>query len=195
PPAVGCGELTGLDASSGTTLGAVALGRKPGRLNDVEITVYKAMGVAMEDMVAANLAHQKAKREGGGDLMAWGTLPSSKLTAQGFFCSFRCGDSTRLKVKAGTPGPSSRCTKMASGGYARTEFSEYSIPYAEVLGSGHNVCATPDSQRKAGRPCTSDVLRRRSLAAEHFRIHEQSIGKDVDSSIGHCRIVASGQTQ
>lgn len=71
PPAVGCGELTGLDASSGTTLGAVALGRKPGRLNDVEITVYKAMGVAMEDMVAANLAHQKAKREGGGDLMAW----------------------------------------------------------------------------------------------------------------------------
>lgn len=71
PTPVGCGELAGLDASTGTTLGAVALGRKPGRLSDVEITVYKAMGVAMEDMVAANLAYQKAKREGGGGVMAW----------------------------------------------------------------------------------------------------------------------------
>jgi ornithine cyclodeaminase/alanine dehydrogenase-like protein (mu-crystallin family) len=71
PVPVGCGELAGLDASTGTTLGAVALGRKPGRLSDVEITVYKAMGVAMEDMVAANLAYQRAKRAGGGDVMAW----------------------------------------------------------------------------------------------------------------------------
>jgi ornithine cyclodeaminase/alanine dehydrogenase-like protein (mu-crystallin family) len=47
------------------------LGRKPGRLSDAEITVYKAMGVAMEDMVAANPAYQKAKREGRGAVMAW----------------------------------------------------------------------------------------------------------------------------
>jgi ornithine cyclodeaminase/thiomorpholine-carboxylate dehydrogenase len=66
PTPVGCGELAGLDASTGTTLGAVALTRKPGRLSDVEITVYKAMGLAMEDLVAANLAYQRAKREGGG---------------------------------------------------------------------------------------------------------------------------------
>ena len=71
PTPVGCSELQGLGASSGTTLGAVALGRKPGRLTDAEITVYKAMGVAMEDMVAANLAYQKARREGAGGLMAW----------------------------------------------------------------------------------------------------------------------------
>jgi alanine dehydrogenase len=71
PPPVGCGELADLDTSTGTTLGAVALGRKPGRLSDVEITVYKAMGIAMEDMVAANLAYQRAKREGGGGVMAW----------------------------------------------------------------------------------------------------------------------------
>jgi alanine dehydrogenase len=71
PTPVGCGELAGLDATTGTTLGAVALGRKPGRLGDAEITVYKAMGVAMEDMVAANLTYQKAKRVGGGDVMAW----------------------------------------------------------------------------------------------------------------------------
>ena len=55
----------------GTTLGAVALGRKVGRRSDDEITVYKAMGVAMEDMVAANLAFQRAKREGCGNVMAW----------------------------------------------------------------------------------------------------------------------------
>jgi alanine dehydrogenase len=71
PPPVGCGELIGLDASIGTTLGAVALSRKPGRRSDAEITVYKAMGVAMEDMIAANLVYQNAKREGGGGVMAW----------------------------------------------------------------------------------------------------------------------------
>ena len=71
PAPVGCGELAGLDASTGTTLGAVVLGRAPGRVSDTEITVYKAMGVAMEDMVAANLAYQRAKREGTGGVMVW----------------------------------------------------------------------------------------------------------------------------
>jgi len=65
-PPLGCSELSGLDASTGTTLGALFLDRKPGRLSDEEITVYKAMGVAMEDMIAANLAYEKAKRDGGG---------------------------------------------------------------------------------------------------------------------------------
>jgi len=71
PTPVGCGELAGLDPSTGTTLGAVALGRKPGRVSETEITVYKAMGVAMEDMVAANIAYQRARRESGGGVMAW----------------------------------------------------------------------------------------------------------------------------
>jgi len=71
PTPVGCGELAGLDPSTGTTLGAVALGRKPGRPTDAEITVYKGMGVAMEDMIAANLTYQSAKREGGGGVMVW----------------------------------------------------------------------------------------------------------------------------
>jgi ornithine cyclodeaminase/alanine dehydrogenase-like protein (mu-crystallin family) len=71
PPPVGCAELADLDASKGTTLGAVALARKPARLTDSEITVYKGMGLAMEDMIAANLAYQKAKQEGGGGVMAW----------------------------------------------------------------------------------------------------------------------------
>ncbi|HEY6304446.1 MAG TPA: ornithine cyclodeaminase family protein [Terriglobales bacterium] len=71
PAPVGCSDLAGLGVSTGTTLGAVALGRKPGRRSDDEITVYKAMGVAMEDMVAANLAFQRAKSEGGGNAIAW----------------------------------------------------------------------------------------------------------------------------
>ena len=29
------------------------------------------MGVAMEDMVAANLAYRRATRDGGGGVMAW----------------------------------------------------------------------------------------------------------------------------
>ena len=70
-PPLGCSELSGLDRSKGTTLGAVILGRKPGRISDDEITVYKAMGVAMEDMVAANLAYQTAKRQHGGGVMQW----------------------------------------------------------------------------------------------------------------------------
>ncbi len=71
PAPVGCSELAGLDASTGTALGAVVLGRAPGRVVETEITVYKAMGIAMEDMVAANLAYQRARREGTGGLMMW----------------------------------------------------------------------------------------------------------------------------
>lgn len=71
PTPVGCGELARLNPSTGTTLGEVALGRKPGRISETEITVYKAMGIAMEDMVAANIAYQRARREEGGGVMTW----------------------------------------------------------------------------------------------------------------------------
>lgn len=71
PPPVGCSELADSNASMGTTLGTLALGHKPGRRTADEITVYKAMGLALEDMVAANLAFQRAKQAGGGNVMAW----------------------------------------------------------------------------------------------------------------------------
>ena len=71
PTPVGCGELAGVDVSTGTTLGALALGRRPGRVSDADITVYKAMGIAMEDPVAANLAYQRARRAAGGHVMDW----------------------------------------------------------------------------------------------------------------------------
>jgi alanine dehydrogenase len=71
PTPVGCSELAGIEVARGTTLGAVALGRAPGRATDSEITVYKAMGLAMEDMVAANLAYRRAKHEHMGGTMVW----------------------------------------------------------------------------------------------------------------------------
>jgi alanine dehydrogenase len=51
-------------------LGAFSHGSWPRRATDGEITVYKAMGLAMEDMVAANLAYRRAQREHMGGTMA-----------------------------------------------------------------------------------------------------------------------------
>ncbi|MGH7124054.1 MAG: ornithine cyclodeaminase family protein, partial [Stellaceae bacterium] len=65
-PPVGCAELQGFDAIGATELGEVLLGRRPGRQSAAEITVYKAMGIAMEDLVAAHLVYERARREGVG---------------------------------------------------------------------------------------------------------------------------------
>lgn len=63
PPPTGCGELTGLDPSTGTELGEVLLGRRPGRQSDHALTVYKSMGHASEDLAAASVVYQRAQRE------------------------------------------------------------------------------------------------------------------------------------
>jgi ornithine cyclodeaminase/alanine dehydrogenase-like protein (mu-crystallin family) len=65
PPA-GCAELKGMDPSAGAELGEVLLERKPGRQSAEEITVYKAMGHAMEDLVAAQIVYDLAARAGSG---------------------------------------------------------------------------------------------------------------------------------
>ncbi|TIM13174.1 MAG: ornithine cyclodeaminase family protein [Mesorhizobium sp.] len=62
PTPVGSCELAGFDPDFGTDLGAMLLDRAPGRVSDQQITTYKAMGIAMEDMVAADLAYRCAKR-------------------------------------------------------------------------------------------------------------------------------------
>jgi len=64
PPPVGCGELAGRDPALGAELGEVLLGTRPGRRDAGELTVYKAMGHAMEDMVAARLADARAREAG-----------------------------------------------------------------------------------------------------------------------------------
>lgn len=61
PPPVGCAELAGMDASIGHVLGRELLRSDRPRLNDQEITIYKAMGIAMEDLVAARNAYFAAK--------------------------------------------------------------------------------------------------------------------------------------
>lgn len=65
PPA-GSAELQGLPAEFGTELGELLLKQKPGRRSETEWTVYKSMGHAMEDLVAASLVYEKAIRKGMG---------------------------------------------------------------------------------------------------------------------------------
>ena len=60
PAPVGCADLSEVDPSHATTLGAVALDPARGRTSPEQITLYKAMGLAMEDLVAANLAYTSA---------------------------------------------------------------------------------------------------------------------------------------
>ncbi len=59
-PPVGCGELQGLTATGAIKLGDALVGSAPLREQDDEVTVYKAMGIAMEDLVAAELAYRRA---------------------------------------------------------------------------------------------------------------------------------------
>jgi alanine dehydrogenase len=64
PTPVGCAELQGLDPDRATALGAVLLGHAPGRTETTQITVYKAMGHVVEDIVAAELVYAAARGRG-----------------------------------------------------------------------------------------------------------------------------------
>jgi ornithine cyclodeaminase/alanine dehydrogenase-like protein (mu-crystallin family) len=70
-PPGGCAELTGLDPANTATLGAVIAGRRSGRISDTEVTIYKAMGIGMEDMIAANLVYQSALGSGTRQELSW----------------------------------------------------------------------------------------------------------------------------
>jgi len=65
PPA-GCAELAGLDPARATEIGELLLGQKPGRETHEEVTVYKAMGHAMEDLVVADMVYRNALERGAG---------------------------------------------------------------------------------------------------------------------------------
>ncbi len=65
-PPVGCAELAGQDPASGIEIGAMLAGEQPSRISDDQITLYKAMGIAMEDMVAAHLVYMRALQEQSG---------------------------------------------------------------------------------------------------------------------------------
>lgn len=70
PTPVGCAELQGLDPASATELGEVLLGRADGRRDAADITVYKAMGHAVEDIAAAELVYAAAIRKQTGTRVA-----------------------------------------------------------------------------------------------------------------------------
>jgi alanine dehydrogenase len=52
-------------------LGEVVLGRIPGRTAPEQITVFKSLGLAVEDLVAARLAYDAARRAGIGSPVPW----------------------------------------------------------------------------------------------------------------------------
>jgi ornithine cyclodeaminase/alanine dehydrogenase-like protein (mu-crystallin family) len=62
----GAHELQGMDAAAAVELGEVIAGTRPGRTSNGQLTVYKSMGHAVEDAVAADLVYQAAVAEGAG---------------------------------------------------------------------------------------------------------------------------------
>jgi len=70
-PPVGCAELAEANRAAAATLGSVVNDPRRGRSHESEITVYKAMGIAMEDMVAANLVYERALGSAAGTLADW----------------------------------------------------------------------------------------------------------------------------
>jgi ornithine cyclodeaminase len=65
PPA-GAPDLLGVDPARVTELGELVLGERPGRSGDDELTLYKSVGVAVEDAVAAALVLKAAHERGMG---------------------------------------------------------------------------------------------------------------------------------
>jgi alanine dehydrogenase len=70
PTPVGCAELQGMNPSDATEIGEVLRGCRPGRRGRAEITVYKAMGHVIEDMVAAEIAYRTAVQRGVGHVLS-----------------------------------------------------------------------------------------------------------------------------
>jgi ornithine cyclodeaminase/alanine dehydrogenase-like protein (mu-crystallin family) len=66
PAPSGAPELAALDPTLGTELGEVLAGSQPGRSSADEVTVYKSVGHAAEDAVAARLVYDRALAEGAG---------------------------------------------------------------------------------------------------------------------------------
>ena len=66
PPPAGAHELQGMDPDTVTEVGEVLAGRKPGRVSDDEVTLYKSTGHAVEDAATARLVYDRARESGAG---------------------------------------------------------------------------------------------------------------------------------
>jgi ornithine cyclodeaminase/alanine dehydrogenase-like protein (mu-crystallin family) len=56
----GAHELQGMDAKRAVELGELVSGSRPGRAGDQQLTVYKSIGHAVEDIAAARLVFERA---------------------------------------------------------------------------------------------------------------------------------------
>jgi ornithine cyclodeaminase/alanine dehydrogenase-like protein (mu-crystallin family) len=66
PPPAGAPELAGLGPEAVVELGEIVAGTRPGRTGDDEMTLYKSVGVAVQDLAAAALVVRAAKERGVG---------------------------------------------------------------------------------------------------------------------------------
>jgi ornithine cyclodeaminase len=65
PPA-GAPELGGVDADAVVELGEIVAGTRPGRTSAEQLTLYKSVGVAVQDLAAAALVLAAARERGVG---------------------------------------------------------------------------------------------------------------------------------
>jgi alanine dehydrogenase len=68
PPPAGCYELAGIDPERAAEIGELLLGSRPGRESPDELTVYKSMGHAIEDVATAQVVYETARAEGRGSV-------------------------------------------------------------------------------------------------------------------------------
>jgi len=71
PWPAGAHELAGVDPAAVTELGEVLSGARSGRTSDAQITVWKSMGHAVEDAVAARLVLDAARASGAGRVVSF----------------------------------------------------------------------------------------------------------------------------
>jgi alanine dehydrogenase len=83
PTTVGSAELAGLDGGAATELGGLELGARPGRRERDEITVYKAMGHVIEDIVAADLVYRRAREQAAGHTVELYIDPTAECRGNG----------------------------------------------------------------------------------------------------------------
>ncbi len=66
PYPAGAHELQGMNPELGVEIGELVSGTRQGRTDDGQLTVYKSMGHAVEDIAAARLVFERALKEGVG---------------------------------------------------------------------------------------------------------------------------------
>ena len=66
PRTAECRQFIQAVADRATEMGEMLLGTRPGRRSRDEVTVYKSMGHAVEDLAAASLVYRAAVAKGAG---------------------------------------------------------------------------------------------------------------------------------